>query len=76
MGGMLGDIYIPKERGGALAIFSLCVVGGPLTAPIVGSAIVASYLRWRWTMFIVGIMQVSQHALPQSVFGQLTDTSS
>lgn len=57
-GGLLGDIYAPKERGLALIIYTLCVVGGPLLSPLVGSAIVSSYLRWRWIMYIVGIVQV------------------
>lgn len=58
-GGVLSDMYAPKQRGTALIIYSLSVVGGPLLSPIVGSAIVTSYLRWRWTMYIVGIFQVN-----------------
>ena len=58
-GGVLSDIYAPKERGTALIIYALSVVGGPLLAPIVGSAIVTSYLGWRWTMYLVGILKVS-----------------
>lgn len=61
-GGVLGDMYAPKDRGTALIIYSLAVVGGPLLAPIVGSAIVTSHLRWRWTMYIVGIFQVGPGA--------------
>ena len=61
--GVLGDIYTPKERGTALVIYSLSVIGGPLLAPIVGSAIVTSYLGWRWTMYLVGILQVSDPAI-------------
>ncbi|KAH8881140.1 putative MFS multidrug transporter [Thozetella sp. PMI_491] len=56
--GVLSDIYAPKERGTALIIYSMSVVGGPLLAPIVGSAITTSYLGWRWTMYIVGILQL------------------
>lgn len=57
-GGVLGDIFAVKERGRALIVYSLCVVGGPLIAPVIGSAIVTSYLGWRWIMYIVGIIQV------------------
>jgi len=57
--GVLSDIYPPKERGTALIIYSLSVVGGPLLAPVIGSAIVTSSLGWRWTMYTVGLFQVS-----------------
>lgn len=58
-GGVLGDIYSARERGNAMIIYSLSVVGGPMLAPIVGSAISSSYLGWRWTVYIVGIYQVN-----------------
>ena len=59
-GGALSDMYNAKERGGALVVYSLSAVGGPLLAPIIGSAIVTSDLTWRWTMYIVGIFQASR----------------
>jgi MFS family permease len=58
LGGILGDIYSPQQRGAAMVMYSTCVVAGPLTAPIIGSAVVTSHLGWRWTMFLVGIFQV------------------
>jgi MFS family permease len=58
LGGILGDIYSPQQRGAAMVLYSTCVVAGPLTAPIIGSAVVTSHLGWRWTMFLVGIFQV------------------
>ena len=70
-GGVLGDIYPPKDRGTALVIYSLSVVGGPLLSPIVGSAIVTSRLGWRWTGYIVGI---SQGSISEAWHHPLTDS--
>ena len=54
-GGVLGDIWDPRERGTAIVFYAFAVVGGPVLGPIIGGAIVQSYLRWRWTEFITGI---------------------
>ena len=51
-GGVLGDIWAPTERGTAIVFYSLAVVAGPVLGPIVGGAIVESYLRWRWTEYV------------------------
>ncbi|EAU38873.1 conserved hypothetical protein [Aspergillus terreus NIH2624] len=55
-GGVLGDIWSAEERGAAIVGYAMAVVGGPVLGPIVGGAIVQSYLRWRWTEYITGIM--------------------
>ncbi|KAI9762538.1 MAG: hypothetical protein M4579_000341 [Chaenotheca gracillima] len=57
-GGVLGDIWSPKHRGAAIVGYAMAVVGGPVLGPIVGGAIVQSYLRWRWTEYITGIMML------------------
>ena len=58
-GGVLGDIWSPRQRGAAIVSYAMAVVGGPLLGPIAGGAIVESYLRWRWTEYITGIMMLS-----------------
>lgn len=57
-GGVLADIWAPTQRGTALVAYALAVVGGPVLGPIVGSAVVQSYLRWRWTEYLTGIMML------------------
>ncbi|TVY85148.1 Efflux pump bik6 [Lachnellula suecica] len=57
-GGVLGDIWSPRERGTAIVGYAFAVVGGPTLGPIAGGAIVSSYLRWRWTEYITGIMML------------------
>ncbi|KAI5306184.1 hypothetical protein KEM56_001932 [Ascosphaera pollenicola] len=56
-GGVLGDIWAPEHRGAAIVGYAMAVVGGPILGPIAGGAIVQSYLGWRWTEYITGIMQ-------------------
>ncbi|CAN6674667.1 polyamine transporter 1 [Trichomonascus vanleenenianus] len=50
------DLFNSKERGTALSIFSGCIFCGPILSPVVGGFISASYLGWRWTEYITGIM--------------------
>lgn len=51
-GGVLGDIWSPDQRGAAIVGYAMAVVGGPILGPIVGGAIVQSYLGWRWTELV------------------------
>ena len=37
----------------------MALVGGPLFSPIAGAAIVQSYLLWRWTFYLTGIMMMA-----------------
>ncbi|TGO55610.1 hypothetical protein BCON_0089g00050 [Botryotinia convoluta] len=58
-GGVLSDIWAPQSRGTAIVGYAFAVVGGPTMDPIVGGAITSSYLGWRWTEYITGIMQMA-----------------
>lgn len=51
-GGVLGDIWAPEQRGTAIVGYAMAVVGGPTIGPIVGGAVVDSYLGWRWTQYV------------------------
>lgn len=51
-GGVLGDIWAPTQRGTAIVFYAFAVTGGPVLGPIVGGAVVQSYLRWRWTEYV------------------------
>ncbi|KAJ5637562.1 hypothetical protein N7490_007441 [Penicillium lividum] len=57
-GGVLGDIWSAEERGAAIVGYALAVVGGPVLGPIAGGAICQSYLGWRWTQYLTGIMMM------------------
>ncbi|KAI9663140.1 MAG: hypothetical protein M1821_008188 [Bathelium mastoideum] len=57
-GGVLADIWSPEQRAAAIVAYALAVVGGPTLGPIVGSAVVQSYLRWRWTEYLTGILMM------------------
>ncbi|ORY31964.1 major facilitator superfamily domain-containing protein [Naematelia encephala] len=56
VGGAMADFWSQRERGGAIVIYSLCVVAGPSLAPLIGSAISESYLTWRWTEYVCVIL--------------------
>lgn len=58
-GGVLGDIWAPTQRGPAIVGYAFAVIGGPVLGPIVGGAVVQSYLRWRWTEYLTGIFMLS-----------------
>ncbi|KAL9092347.1 MAG: hypothetical protein Q9165_004521 [Trypethelium subeluteriae] len=57
-GGVLADIWAPEQRGAAIVGYAMAVVGGPVLGPIVGGAVVQSYLRWRWTEYLTGILMM------------------
>ncbi|KAI1033844.1 hypothetical protein LB503_010992 [Fusarium chuoi] len=58
-GGVLGDLFLPSERGIAMAGYAMAVVGGPVLGPIVSAAVVQDpSLGWRWTEYLTGIVQI------------------
>lgn len=56
VGAAFADVFDNTQRGYALCLFALGVVIGPQTSPIIGGFISHSYLGWRWTEYITGIM--------------------
>uniref|UniRef100_A0A060T8V0 ARAD1C32472p n=1 Tax=Blastobotrys adeninivorans TaxID=409370 RepID=A0A060T8V0_BLAAD len=50
------DMFNNRTRGIALTIFSGTVFVGPIVAPVVSGFIAYSYLGWRWTLYLIGIM--------------------
>ncbi|KAH6674831.1 polyamine transporter 3 [Halenospora varia] len=54
-GGTLGDLFTAKERGKAVAIYSLALLLGPVLGPVVGG-VVSQHLGWQWTFYIASII--------------------
>ncbi|GMM52913.1 spermine transporter [Starmerella bacillaris] len=50
------DLFTVTQRGKAVSAVIFCLVCGPMVAPVVGAFITNSYLHWRWTQYITGIM--------------------
>lgn len=51
---IVADLFVPKQRGAAMAATMFPKLLGPLVGPIVGGLITA-HLGWRWTAWIVVI---------------------
>ncbi|KAG9236790.1 major facilitator superfamily domain-containing protein [Amylocarpus encephaloides] len=56
VGGAFADMFGNETRGIAIAAFSALVFVRPFLSPIIGAFITESYLGWRWTEYITGIM--------------------
>lgn len=52
-GGLVADLFVPEERGGANTIAALGVIFGPVLGPICGGFI-AQRAGWRWTLCCAG----------------------
>jgi MFS transporter, DHA1 family, multidrug resistance protein len=55
---VIGDIYIPKERGSAMSIYQTMVFLGPVLGPVLGS-VIAAYFHWQWafvTLVFAGLL--------------------
>lgn len=50
------DMFGNETRGIAMCIFGGTVFCGPLAAPIISGFIAESYLGWRWTLYLSGIL--------------------
>ena len=56
-GGVLADLWLPTERGRAMALYSLAPLLGPAVGPIAG-AWVAELSTWRWVFWSTTIVAV------------------
>jgi multidrug resistance protein len=53
-GGTVADMFLPEQRAGAMAIYSLGPLLGPILGPVAGGFLVAS-VSWRWVFWILAI---------------------
>lgn len=56
VGGAFTDQFANRYRGMALVCYLSTVFLGPMIAPVAGGFISQSYLGWRWTQYITGIL--------------------
>ncbi|KAF8560251.1 MFS general substrate transporter [Imleria badia] len=54
-GAMISDTWGPKERGAALAVFTVAPFAGPGIGPIVGGYLYQAGVSWRWAFWIIAI---------------------
>lgn len=53
---IFADMFDNTQRGIAIVVFSSMVFMGPMLGPFIGGFIQASYLKWRWNVYLPGIM--------------------
>lgn len=53
-GGVIGDMFVPCERGRATAMYGFGLLLGPIVGPIAGGYIAQS-LGWRWVCWVISI---------------------
>ena len=54
-GASIGDMFTPRERGKAQAIYSMAPTAGPAIGPLIGAFIVSRTHGWRWLLWIIVI---------------------
>ncbi|PLN79786.1 MFS general substrate transporter [Aspergillus taichungensis] len=59
----LSDLFKSHHRGVAIAMYTMAVFLGPFTAPFIGGFTAASYLGWRWTLYVPAIVGFGSLAL-------------
>lgn len=55
-GPSIGDMFLPKDRGKAQALYALGPMAGPILGPLIGAFIVNGTHGWRWLMWIMVIV--------------------
>lgn len=55
--GVISDLFLPQQRGKAMAMYSLGILWGPVLGPIIGGFI-AQRAGWRWDFWVVFIASV------------------
>lgn len=53
-GGVIGDMFVPCERGRATAMYGFGLLMGPIVGPI-GGGYISQTLGWRWVCWVVSI---------------------
>ncbi|KAF2120723.1 major facilitator superfamily domain-containing protein [Lophiotrema nucula] len=53
--GVISDMFLPQQRGTAMAMYSLGILFGPVLGPIIGGFI-AQRAGWRWDFWVVFIV--------------------
>jgi len=54
-GALISDVWGPKERGTALAIFTVAPFAGPAIGPTIGGYIYEAGISWRWAFWVITI---------------------
>ncbi|KZF18810.1 putative efflux pump antibiotic resistance protein [Xylona heveae TC161] len=53
--GVLSDLFTTKERGRAIAVYSIMPLIGPVIGPVLGG-VIAQHTTWRWTFYTASLL--------------------
>ncbi|WP_232324901.1 MFS transporter [Halobacillus mangrovi] len=51
---VIGDIYPPDKRSGAMSVYQTMIFLGPVLGPILGS-LIAAYVHWQWVFAVLSL---------------------
>lgn len=54
-GASIGDMFTPRNRGRAQAIYSIGPTAGPAIGPLIGAFIVSRTHGWRWLLWVIAM---------------------
>lgn len=53
---LISDTFSPEHRGAAVAAWTLLLIAGPVTAPVIGAGILTQTTNWRWVYYLTLIL--------------------
>ncbi|CDW96632.1 hypothetical protein [Sporisorium scitamineum] len=53
---LISETFQPEHRGAAIAAWTVLLVAGPVTAPVIGAGILTRTEDWRWIYYLVLIL--------------------
>ncbi|CBQ68484.1 related to multidrug resistant protein [Sporisorium reilianum SRZ2] len=59
---LISETFQPEHRGAAVAAWTVLLIAGPVTAPVIGAGILTRTTNWRWvyylTLILAGVLWV------------------
>ncbi|TKY89523.1 hypothetical protein EX895_001308 [Sporisorium graminicola] len=53
---LISETFQPEHRGAAIATWTVLLIAGPVTAPVIGAGILTRTTDWRWIYYLVLIL--------------------
>ncbi|EST04472.1 Major facilitator superfamily [Kalmanozyma brasiliensis GHG001] len=53
---LISETFSPEHRGAAIAAWTVLLIAGPVTAPVIGAGILTRTENWRWVYYLTVIL--------------------